>query len=360
MAGIDLALIRNVFLEFAYQAVRTLVKISNSLKRRIMPKQAARFVKAAVTSLLLFVPVAFTVGASTPPRGVYSMSIVAEDIPANVPVEARNHFVGKWQMTFAKENGYQISKDGKVLVEGHLTPSTEQIKFKDERGDLACTQEPEMVTGSYKLSYQDKKLTFTLVSDKCEGRRFVLTVHPWFKESQDHASGIQGPPTPAPTPPEDTARYVAWMEKEGKPLSDKPHEIVSLRAGDWGFFYHGERTVGSWTPLQDRTAVDRSGHAVTEKENGDWFALLSSSGLDASSALKRVAWLFNADGLISTAEPRAARRSKATAPVLASKDGVITFQGWCMAHSDPPYEMRITIVATPNGAKLVIDSASKL
>jgi hypothetical protein len=325
-----------------------------------MPNQAARVTMAAVTSLLLFVPAAFTVGHSTPQLGAYSMSIVAEDLPANVPVEARNNFVGKWQMTFAKENGYQISKDGKVLVEGHLTSSAEQIKFKDERGDLACTQAPEMETGSYKLSYQDKKLTFKLVADKCEGRRFVLTVHSWFKESQDHASAIQGPPTPAPTPAEDTARYVAWMEKQGKPLSDKPHEIVSLRFGDWGFFYHGERPVGSWTPLQDRTAVDRSGHAVTQSENGDWFALLGTSGLDAASALKRVAWLFNSDGLVPIAAPRTARRSKLTAPILNTKDGVITFQGWCEAHSDPPYEMRITIVATTNGTKLVNDPASKL
>jgi hypothetical protein len=165
-----------------------------------MPNQAAGFTIAAVSSLLWFVPAAFTVGPSTPQLGAYSMSIVAEDLPANVPDEARNNFVGNWQMTFAKEDAYQISKDGKVLVAGHLTFSTEQIKFKDERGDLACTQEPEMETGSYKISYQDKKLTFKLVADKCDGRRFVLTVHSWLKESQAHASAIQGPPTPEPAP----------------------------------------------------------------------------------------------------------------------------------------------------------------
>jgi hypothetical protein len=47
--------------------------------------------------------------------------------------------------------------------------------------------------------------------------------------------------------------------------------------------------VGSWTPLKDRTALDRNGHAVTEKENSDWYAFLSTSGLDAAGALKRVA-----------------------------------------------------------------------
>jgi hypothetical protein len=55
------------------------------------------------------------------------------------------------------------------------------------------------------------------------------------------------PPTPKPTPAEDTTRYVMWMEKQLKPIADKPHEDLSLRIGDWGFFYHGERPVGSWT-----------------------------------------------------------------------------------------------------------------
>jgi hypothetical protein len=170
----------------------------------------------------------------------------------------------------------------------------------------------------------------------------------------------QQPPTPEPTPAEDTARYVAWMEKQGKPLSDKPHEVVSLRIGDWGFFYHGDRPVGSWIPLQDRTAVDRSGHAVTETENGDWFALLSTSGIDAAGALKRVAWLFNADGLVPTAGPQTARRDKRTAPALTTKDGAITFLGWCEAHSDPPYEMRITIVTDTKATRLLVVPASKL
>ena len=168
------------------------------------------------------------------------------------------------------------------------------------------------------------------------------------------------PPMPKPTPAEDTTRYVAWMAQQGKPIRDNPHEDVSLRIGDWGFFYHGDRPVGSWSPLQDRTAVDRSGHAVTETENGDWFALLSTSGLNAASALKRVAWLFNADGLVPTAEPRTARGDKLTAPALTTKDGAITFQGWCEAHSDPPYEMRITIVAATKGTKLVVEPARKL
>ncbi len=162
------------------------------------------------------------------------------------------------------------------------------------------------------------------------------------------------PPTPRPTPAEDTARYVAWMEKQAKPIMDKPHEDVSLRTGDWGFFYHGDRPLGSWTPLQDRVGLDRSGHAVTEAENSDWYTFLSTDGLDAASALKRVAWLFNADGLNPADEPKGSA-SKITAPTLIAHDGSITFRGWWEAYSDPPYTSRITITTTPTGTKLVID-----
>jgi len=144
------------------------------------------------------------------------------------------------------------------------------------------------------------------------------------------------------------------MEKQGKPITDKPHEDVSLRVGDWGFFYHGDRPVGSWTPLQDRVALDRSGHSVTEAENSDWYAFLGRRGLDAAGALKRVAWLFNAGAIDPTTEPRG-NPNKITAPTLIGRDGSINFQGWWEAYSDPPYTRRITITAIPAKTKLVID-----
>jgi hypothetical protein len=162
------------------------------------------------------------------------------------------------------------------------------------------------------------------------------------------------PPTPKPTPAEDTERYVTWMEKRGKPIRDKPHEVVSLRAGDWGFFYHGDRPVGSWTPLMDRVALDRNGRAVTEAESSDWFVLLGTGGLDAAGALKRIAWLFNAEALNPSSAP-AVKLDKISAPTLILKDGVITFHGWWEAYSDPPYSRRITITTTPTGTKLVLD-----
>jgi hypothetical protein len=168
------------------------------------------------------------------------------------------------------------------------------------------------------------------------------------------ASEQNPPPTSSPTPVEDTQRYVAWMEKQGKSIKDKPHEDVSSRIGDWGFFYRGDRSVGSWTPLQDRVGLDRSGHAVTQAETGDWNTFLRTDGLDAAGALKRVAWLFNAGALNPADEPKGGK-NKITAPTLIPKNDSITFQGWWEAFSDPPYTRRITITTTPTSTKLVID-----
>jgi hypothetical protein len=168
------------------------------------------------------------------------------------------------------------------------------------------------------------------------------------------ASAQTPPPTPKPTPAEDATRYVAWMRKQGKPITDKPHEDVSLRIGDWGFFYHGDRPVGSWTPLQDRVGLDRSGHSVQEAENSDWYTFLSAEGLGAAGALKRIAWLFNAGGLNPADEPKGSA-GKITAPTLINQDGSITFRGWWEAYSDPPYARRITITTTATSTRLVID-----
>lgn len=184
----------------------------------------------------------------------------------------------------------------------------------------------------------------------------VASVH------RDYAARIQQAlPTPEQTPPEDTARYVEWMNRRGTPIKDQPHEEVSLRLGDWGFFYHGDRPRFPGMPFHDMVALDRSGHAIMSAENGDWYAFLSTRGLDAKGALRRIAWLFNAYAILTPSEPKEAGRARISAPTLTNKEGVITFQGWFAAHSDPPspYKNRVTITATKDGAKLVLDTDRK-
>jgi hypothetical protein len=156
------------------------------------------------------------------------------------------------------------------------------------------------------------------------------------------------------------------MKQRGTPISDRPHEQVFLRIGDWGFFYHGDRPTGSWQPLLDKVALDRFGHAVAPPErgqswvaNGDWHSLLSTSGLDAKGALKRVAWLFNAEALEPENAPKSAGRNRISGPTLSNDNGVITLQGWWEAYSDPPYNSHIKIVATKERADFVIGYGEK-
>jgi hypothetical protein len=139
------------------------------------------FVLTALT-LLLMTLLGFTDKPATPPPGTYTISVVEEDVPANVPAEARSNFMGKWKIQLSKENKYEISKDGTVLVQGRLASEDENLKMTDEDGPLACSQQPGLETGTYKWSYEEMKLTFIAVEDKCEGRRFILTLRSWHQE----------------------------------------------------------------------------------------------------------------------------------------------------------------------------------
>jgi hypothetical protein len=160
------------------------------------------------------------------------------------------------------------------------------------------------------------------------------------------------PPTSPPPPVQDTARYVAWMSQRGKPVKDTPREVVELRVGDWGFYDHG---AGPGQAL-DRAGLDKAGHAVQPQEQGHWHALLTTPGLDAAGALKRVAWLFSA--LELGPNPK---QPKVTAPTLdVAKDGSVKLVGFVAYPPNMSAPMRVTITATPAGAKLVNESAKNL
>ncbi len=160
------------------------------------------------------------------------------------------------------------------------------------------------------------------------------------------------PPTSTPPPAQDTARYVAWMAQRGKPVKDTPREVVALRIGDWGFFDHG----GGPGQALDRAGLDRAGHAIQPQEQGHWHAFLTTPGLAAAGALKRVAWLFSAAEVAP-----GPKHPKVTAPTLATApDGSVKLQGWIAFPPNMSAPMRLTITATPAGAKLVNESAKNL
>jgi hypothetical protein len=163
------------------------------------------------------------------------------------------------------------------------------------------------------------------------------------------------PPPPAiqPPPAQDTARYVAWMSQRGKPVKDTPREAVELRIGDWGFFDHG----GGPGQALDRAGLDKVSHVIQPQEQGHWHAFLMTPGLDPAGALKRVAWLFSAGALVAS-DPK---QPKVTEPTLEkAPDGSVKLQGFIIYPPNMNAPMRITITATPTGAKLVNESAKNL
>ena len=162
----------------------------------------------------------------------------------------------------------------------------------------------------------------------------------------------QAPPPSKPPPAQDTARYVAWMNQRGKPVKDTPREVVDLRIGDWGFFDHG----GGPGQALDRAGLDKASHAVQPQEQGHWHALLTTPGLDAEGALRRVAWLFSAAELGPNP-----KQPKITAPTLqTAPDGSVKLQGFLVFPPNMGAPMRMTITATPAGAKLVNESYKNL
>ena len=165
---------------------------------------------------------------------------------------------------------------------------------------------------------------------------------------------------PPPTPvmeKQDTARYETWLQAKGKELT-KPREDTSLRIGDWGFFDHSS-VPGR--PL-DRAGLDKANHAIEPwMEKGDWYAFLTTKGLDAAGALRRVAWLYTASDL--TPEDLAAKMlpggEKVTAPTLTTgTDGTVTLQGWWFFPGPGMRSpKRITVRATTTGASIQSESA---
>jgi hypothetical protein len=143
------------------------------------------------------------------------------------------------------------------------------------------------------------------------------------------------------------------MRAKGKKLM-KPREETSLRIGDWGFY-------DNWAApghVLDRAGIDKANHAIEPNEKGDWYAFLSTKGLDAAGALRRVAWLYRAAELTPETAAGMPGGAKVTAPTLTTgADGSITLQGWLVYPPNMSAPMRITVRATQSGATIQNESA---
>ena len=158
------------------------------------------------------------------------------------------------------------------------------------------------------------------------------------------------PPTPA-APAQDTSRYLAWMNAQGKPVTDTATEVVALRLGGWGFFAHG----GGPGQSLDRTGLDDANHAIQAGDRaGAWHAFLVTPGLDADGAAQRVAWLYSAIPI----DP-GPRYPQVKAPSVVIERDKVTLTSYVAFPPETGRVMRMTIVADHHGAKISTEPTAK-
>lgn len=142
---------------------------------------------ASITPLLLLLPLlflfsGFTLESQSLPPGVYTVQIANENFPAKFPVEGRAALSGKWELTLMEGDRTKLTKDGEVVVEGKYSATIDRFIITDETGTLSCAKETGKETGTYKWTLNGDKLILKGIDDKCDGRRFILTLLPWMKQ----------------------------------------------------------------------------------------------------------------------------------------------------------------------------------
>lgn len=86
----------------------------------------------------------------------------------------------KWALRFAAPNKYTVVREGTAVAEGSFFINKNEITFRDENGPYAGKGAEQM--GKYRWQLQDRRLTFTKIDDKLDGRFKALTFGPWVAE----------------------------------------------------------------------------------------------------------------------------------------------------------------------------------
>ena len=85
---------------------------------------------------------------------------------------------GEYTLSFSADGVHTVSTGDKVVVKGNYTVNANEISIVDKEGDFACIGQ----TGKYTWKLDGKNLSFTKVSDDCDGRVQGLTAQPWVKK----------------------------------------------------------------------------------------------------------------------------------------------------------------------------------
>ena len=125
--------------------------------------------KLPLTALLALVLLAGVATASPSTlSGTYKATITGKPAALN----------GKWQLEFLPKNVMHIVRNGRLVVVTRVVPSgAGRVKLIDRSGSYACSAAEG--NGIYRYAVTGRRLTFTVVADKCVGRKLVLTTKPF-------------------------------------------------------------------------------------------------------------------------------------------------------------------------------------
>ena len=114
---------------------------------------------------------AVAAAASGAPSGTYAATITGKPAALN----------GRWQVEFsASSQVLRIVRNGKVVVVATASPlASRRLRIHDRSGSYACSRSEG--DGVYGYALAGRRLTFTAVSDRCVGRKLVLTTKPFLK-----------------------------------------------------------------------------------------------------------------------------------------------------------------------------------
>ena len=87
---------------------------------------------------------------------------------------------GRWELQFRPNGLVHTLRNGKVVVVGKVSwVGTRRVKFTDRSGPYACSGSEG--SGIYGFRLSGKRLTFSVIGDKCVGRKLVLTTKSFIK-----------------------------------------------------------------------------------------------------------------------------------------------------------------------------------
>lgn len=106
------------------------------------------------------------------PPGTFQMTIAEGDTPP-----ALAFLEGGWTMRVEEDGDALVTHQSGQTVIGRITVTGDELTIRDLGGELACLSPQDQ--GTYKWSESGTTLDLDVVSDGCDGRRFVLLYAPW-------------------------------------------------------------------------------------------------------------------------------------------------------------------------------------